>query len=338
MDDEKFNEIISEDQSGILALKLTSCQMEKIPKPTFNKLPSLLCLMITTSGLVSIERGDFSGAMNLQFLYLPGNQIKKLLKETFDGAPILNDINLSDNEIEIVSEDAFIGLHQLESLNLSRNQIAFFGQSAFEPLINLMNLDLSGNLIEFLDARLFTRNSNLNGINMADNQLLSITNEFLKILPQVKVFIVMNNPCTNETALTKSPLIKIIDSKEHNSYNESSLEKCYQNYLNMADLESTDFENLLGKAEIAQDDMEDNIIQDLNAQIRNQDVEMQELKREGDLLKLFIIFIFSVIFFFVIIKLITGFVNTTYLAEIKCEKNNDLIKVDKNQVVYTIEI
>lgn len=337
MDDKKLDEMISEDQSGILKLKFTSCQMEKIPEPTFIKLPSLLCLMITTPGLGSLEKGDFSGAADLQFLYLPGNRIRKLLKETFIGAPNLNDINLSVNEIEIVSEDAFEGLENLESLNLGRNQIAFFGQSTFSKVANLMNLDLSGNMIEFLDARLFTSNTNLNGINMANNQLLSITNDFLRILPQVKVFNAMNNPCTNDTDLENVPLIKIVDSKDRND-DENSLEKCYLNFLNLADLESTDFEDILDKAEIVQEDIELNVISDLNEQVRNRDLTIEELRREGDLLKIVITFIFSVIFFFVILKLIINVVNTMYLAERKCENNVEVVKVDKNQIIYSIQV
>lgn len=341
MDDEKFDEMVSEDQSGILALKFTSCQIEKIPNSTFDKLPSLLCLMVTSPGLSSLKNGDFLGASNLQFLYLPGNRVKKLMNETFAGASNLNDINLSDNEIEVVSEDAFDGLEHLESLNLSRNQIAFFAQQTFASLKGLMNLDISGNTIEFLDARLFINNELLNGINIADNQIMSITNGFLDILPQIKVLNVMNNPCTNDTSLEITPLVKIIDSKDQNSQEESSLGKCYQNFLDLADPESTDFDDLLTKVELVREDIEKTIIADLNEELRERDVTIKQLERQDDLLKIVILLAISILFFFAILRLIIHVVNTTYQSELNRlsnEKNVEVIKVDPKQVVYTIEI
>lgn len=341
MDDEKFEEMISEDQSGILALKFTSCQMEKIPNSTFDKLPSLLCLMVTTPGLSSLEHGDFLSASNLQFLYLPGNRVKRLLKETFAGASNLNDINLSDNDIEVVSEDALSGLDHLESLNLSRNQIAFFSQKTFESLADLMNLDISGNTIDFLDARLFINNEKLNGINIADNQIFSITNGFMDILPQVKVLNMMNNPCTNDTSLENAPLVKIIDSKDQNSHDESSLGKCYQNFLDMADPESTDFSDLLDKVELVREDIEATIIADLNEQLRDRDVTIKQLEKQDNFLKIIILLTLCVISFFALLRLIIHVVNTTYQSELNrlnAEKNVEVIKVDPKQVIYTIEV
>lgn len=337
MDDMKFEEMITEEQSGILALKFTSCQMESIPNATFDKLPSLLCLMVTTPGLKILEYGNFLSASNLQFLYLPGNQIKKLLKKTFAGASNLNDINLSENEIEVISEDAFDGLEHLESLNLSRNQIAFFAQSTFAPLTDLTNLDISGNMIEFLDARLFINNPSLNGINMADNQIMSITNGFLDILPHIKVLNIMNNPCTNDTELESVPLVKIVDSKAQNSEDESSLEKCYQNYLDLADPESTDFNDLLSQAEVVRDDIETEIIADLTDQLRERDVTIKELERQEDLLKIFILTLFLVAFFFMMLRIIMTVVNGTSNRNAE-QKDVEVVKIDPKQVVYTIEM
>jgi hypothetical protein len=341
MDDTKFDEMITEEQSGILALKFTSCQMERIPNATFDKLPSLLCLMVTTPGLKVLEYGDFLDASNLQFLYLPGNMIKKLLKNTFSGASNLNDINLSDNEIEVISEDAFDGLEHLESLNLSRNQIAFFGQSTFAPLADLINLDISGNMIEFLDARLFINNGKLNGINMADNMIMSITNGFLDILPHIKVLNIMNNPCTNDTMLESVPLIKIVDSKDQNSQDESSLLKCYQNYLELADPESTDLNDLLNQAEVVREDIETDIIADLTEQLRERDVTIKELERQDDLMKIAILLAFCVCFFFSMLKLIMHIVNTTYQRDMEranAAKDVEVVNVDPKQIVYTIEV
>lgn len=336
MDDEKFDEIISEDQSGILALKFTSCEMDKIPKSTFNKLPSLLCLMITNPGLLNIEEGNFIGGSSLQFLYLPGNRIKNLHKDTFKGASMLSEINLSENEIVTVNEETFNELEHLESLNLSQNKIAFFAQSTFSSLINLLNLDISGNIIEFLDVRLFINNRNLNGINIANNQILSITNGFMDIIPQIKVLNIMQNPCTKDTALENVPLIKIIDSKERNFEDENSLETCYQNFLNLADPESTDFEDLLEKTEIVRDDIEADIIADLNNKLRGQDITIKELEREEDVLKIFVLLIISVILFFTLLKVIIHIVNNTHQIERK--EKIEAVHVDPKQVVYSIEI
>jgi hypothetical protein len=327
-DDGKFDEFITEERSGILALKLSSCEIDKrLPKFFFDKLPSLLCLIITTPGLKSLEKGDFTAAADLQFLYLPGNRIQKILNSTFEGAPNLNDINLSDNEIQIISDDALNGLDHLESLNLSRNNISFINQATFSTLNNLINLDLSGNIIEFLDARLFMYNKKLNVLNMADNQILSITSKFLFLLPQLKVFNVMNNPCTNDEANFQN--------------DENSLNKCFENFLKLADNESTDFEDLLDKANIVQEDIEETIINDLNMELRKQDVLIEELKRSGDLFKIAIVFVAFVIFFFVVLKTVISVVNSMYLHD-KNQNDTDLnvenITVGQKQVVYTIEV
>ncbi|KAL7017411.1 hypothetical protein ACKWTF_010366 [Chironomus riparius] len=341
MDDQMFEGMITEEQSGILALKFSSCQIDRIPNSTFDKLPSLLCLMVTSPGLSIIEHGSFLEASNLQFLYLPGNRIKKIQGKTFAGASNLNDINLSDNEIEVISDDAFDGLEHLESLNLSRNQIAFFTQATFSPMTDLVNLDISGNTIEFLDARLFINNQNLNGINMADNQIMSITNGFLDILPHIKVLNIMNNPCTNDTELESVPLIKIADSKDQNIEDEDALDKCYQNFLDMADPESTDLNDLLSKAEIVREDIETDIIADLTEQLRERDVTIKELERQDDLLKIVILLFISVLLFFGVLKIIVHVVNSTYQRDVHSrliEKDVEVVKVDPKQIIYTIEV
>lgn len=337
MDDDKFDEMIPTEQSGILAMKFTSCQLEKIPKTLFEKLPSLLCLMTTTPGLSSIEAGVFQGATNLQFLYLPGNQISKLIEQAFSGASNLNEINLADNEIELIHENAFDGLERLESLSLSRNKIIFFGQSTFTPLTDLMNLDISGNAIEFLDARLFINNEKLNGINIADNQIISITNNFLQILPQIKVLNVMNNLCTNNTMLENIPLIKIIDSKDLNSEDEDALDRCYQNYIDMTDPESTDLNDLLSQADIVRDDIESNIITELTDELREKDVIIENLKRRINIL---LVYTLAFIFVFVTLKIFLKMINDMNQHEIQKKINDivEVVKVDPKQVVYTIEV
>lgn len=339
MDDEKFNEMIPEEKSEILALKFSSCQIEKIPTNVFDKFPSLLCLMATTPGISLIEPDTFLAGSNLQFLYLPGNQIKNLNPRSFRGASNLNEINLTDNEIEVVSEDAFEGLEHLESLSLSRNQITFFGQKTFAQLTDLMNLDISGNTIEFLDSRLFVNNEKLNGINIADNQIVAITSGFLELLPQIKVLNMMNNPCTNNTMLENIPLIKIIDSKDLNSEDESSLDRCYQNYIDMADPESTDLNDLLNQAEIVREDIETNIISELTDELREKDVKIQGLERRMNLIAITLGIIYIVFMFFFTMKIIIRVVNNTYQKKIqeKMTANIEAVKIDPKQVVYTIE-
>lgn len=338
MDDEKFNEMIPAEKSEILALKFSSCQMEKIPSTVFDKFPSLLCLMTTTPGITTIEPDTFLAASNLQFLYLPGNQIKKLNPQSFRGASNLNEINLTDNEIEVVSEDAFDGLEHLESLSLSRNQIAFFGQKTFEPLTDLVNLDISGNTIEFLDSRLFANNEKLNGINIADNQIVAITNGFMKLLPQIKVLNMMNNPCTKNTFLENIPLIKIIDSKDLNSEDESSLERCYQNYVEMADPESTDLNDLLDQAEIVREDIEVNIISELTEKLLEKDERIKELEQQIRLIMIMFMFAFVIFGFWAVLKVIMRVVNNTFKKNIIEKVKAAVVKHDPKKTVYTIEI
>lgn len=339
MDDESFDEMLPGEQSGILALKFSSCKMESIPKSAFLKFPSLLCLMTTTPGLSQLDPDTFLSASNLQFLYLPGNRIQRLLEKSFAGASNLNEINLTDNEIEVVHENAFESLEHLESLSLSRNQIAFFAQETFAPLTDLMNLDISGNTIEFLDARLFVYNEKLNGINIADNQIAFITSGFLEMLPQIKVLNMMNNPCTNNTMLENIPLIKIIDSKDVNTDDESALERCYQNFVDIADPESTDLNDLLSQAEIVREDIETNIIAELNEELREKDAMIGDLERRIDLIKIFFLLIGLIYCFFIILKVVFRIVNNTFKEQLKKKSNEtvEVVKVDPKQVIYTIE-
>lgn len=341
MADENLDNMITSEQNGILALKFSSCQLESIPKNIFERFPTLLCFMATTPGLNSLAEDAFLSATNLQFLYLPGNQIKKLGPHSFRGATNLNEINLTDNEIEVVSENAFDGLEHLESLSLSRNQIAFFGQATFASMTDLMNLDISGNTIEFLDARMFVNNDKLNGINIADNQIFSITNGFLELLPQIKVLNMMNNPCTNNTMLENIPLIKIIDSKDLNSDDESSLDRCYQNYIDMADPESTDLNDLLSEAEVVSEDIEADIISELNEELREKDVVIKHLERRDDLMKIFLLLAFVVCFFFALLKFVIRIIEGTYqneLQKIINDKEVEVVKVDPKQIIYTIDL
>lgn len=340
MDDKVFEDMIPDEKSEILALKFSSCQMEKLPTKVFDKFPTLLCLMTTTPGLKSLDSETFLSATNLQFLYLPGNQIKKLNPQSFRGASNLNEINLTDNEIEVVSEDAFEGLEHLESLSLARNQIAFFGQETFTPMSDLMNLDISGNSIEFLDSRLFMNNEKLNGINIADNQIVAITNGFLKLLPQIKVLNVMNNPCTSNTMLENIPLIKIIDSKDLNSEDESSLDRCYRNYIEMADPESTDLNDLLEEAEVTRDDIEGNIIADITAELQEKDEIIKTLELRLNVVAIIIVSLWLIFIFYYIMKAIVRIVNSTYQQKLneKLESSVEVLKTDPKQVVYTIEV
>lgn len=337
MAEEHFDEMITSEQSGILALKFSSCQLYKIPDKVFEKLPTLLCLMVTSPGLTSLIEDSFLNASNLQFLYLPGNRLKKLGPQSFRGASNLNEINLTDNEIEVVSEEAFEGLEHLESLSLSRNQIAFFGQATFSPLTDLMNLDISGNMIEFLDARLFLNNKQLRGINIAENEIISITTGFLQMLPQIKVLNIMDNPCTNQTMLENIPLIKITDDQE--GEDESSLDRCYQNYIEMTDPETGDMDDLLSQAEVVIDDIETNIISELTDELREKDVLIKKLEEHDDLIKILLALSFTIFFLFGVLKYI-GTVESVRHKEIqeKIKDNVEVVTVDPKQIVYTIEV
>ena len=340
MADESFDKMITSDQSGILALKFSSCQMNKIPENVFEKLPTLLCLVVTSSSLASLGDDSFLSASNLQFLYLNSNRIQMLLPQSFRGASNLNEINLADNEIEIVTEDAFDGLEHLESLSLSRNQIKFFEEETFVPLIDLLNLDISGNKIEFLDARLFLQNKQLKGINIADNEIISITTGFLQFLPQVKVLNLMNNPCTNNTMLQNIPLIKIVDSDDQ-SDDEDSLERCYQNYVKMTDPETGDMDDLLNQAELVIDDIETNIISELTEELREKDVTIKKLKQNDDFMKsLFAVVSVFAFLLLVITNFIPRIVNSVGHKEIKqkIKDNVEVVTVDPKQIVYTIEV
>lgn len=345
MDDEKLDEMINSastsiERSGILALKFQSCELDSIPMNVFNLFPTLLCLMATTPGLTSIGEDVFVNASSLQFLYLPGNDIAKLGPNSFSGAVNLNEINLSDNEIEVVSESAFESLEHVESISLSGNQIAFFGLKTFSPLAALINLDISGNMLEFLDFRLFANNEKLNGVNIANNQIIALSRGFLQMLPQIKVLNMMNNPCTINTMLENIPFIKITDSTNVDKDDEVSLAKCYLNYDEMTDPESTDLNDLLNEAEIVREDIETNIIAELTDKLREKDIEIETLSRHDDYMKILVGFIFIAGCFFTLVNIIYRIVDKTHNQELatKIKEHKPVIEVNPKQVVYTIEV
>lgn len=341
MDDPTFERQIDDNMRNILAVKFDTTELKSIPSSTFIKFPSTLCLIASSPGIASIHMGDLFGASALQFLYLQQNRVKKLAAKVFAGADNLNEINLADNVIEHVSENAFETLNHLESLNLARNKISFFPQATFTFLPELINIDISGNQIEFLDARWFISNTKMSGINIADNKISSVTNGFLKLLPQVKVLNMMNNPCTNNTALEKLPMIKIIDGQGHTSEADDSMETCYHNFNKIADPESTDFNDLLNKADVAIEDIEMNIISQLNEELREKDEIIKDMQRREDLLKIALLFIFVVTFFWFMLKMVVRVVNSTNNSKISKKIQYEKIDIEKTEplkVIYTIDL
>lgn len=279
------HELDHETHQGLLAIKFESCEMYTVPKGIFHDVPQVLCLMATAPGFSVLNKESFEHANHLQFLYLQQNRIERLDEDIFKEADYLNEINLAENRIRFVSNSAFTGLNRLESLSLSNNDIAFFELETFWPLPNLMNLDISGNKIEFIDARMFTKSKNLNGINLANNNVISITNQFMNLLPSIKVLNMMNNPCTEDTELEDLPLIKILDSRDLNSEDESALKKCYKNFLVdfIPDTFNTEnLEDLMNKAEAVEEDIEGLIIKGLNDELREKDKTIDKLHEENN--------------------------------------------------------
>lgn len=344
MDDEKLSEMIdsvSAETSEILALKLQSCDLVSIPTNVFNMFPSLLCLMVTTPGLTSIGKNVFHNASNLQFLYLPGNRISKLGFDSFKGASNMNEINLSDNEIKVVSESAFEGLDHLESLSLSGNQIAFFGQETFSPLADLMNLDLSNNILKFLDARLFANNKQLNGVNVANNKIIALTSWFIRVVPQIKVLNMMNNPCTKDTILENIPFIKITDSTNIDKEDEDSLKNCYKYYLFMTNPETSDRNDLLEQAEVVREDIEQRIIIELTDSLHAKDSEISDLKSKGQISVIIAAAVLICFCLYNIILAIPQVVEDTHSKPVESKtqtKDKENATIDSKQVVYTIEV
>lgn len=338
--------LTSDEEDSIFAVKFQSCELHTIPNAIFNNLISVLCVMATSPGFAAITEDSFQGAHSLQFLYLQQNRIEKLDAGTFVHAPNLNEINLAENLIKLVSTDAFVGLEHLESLSLENNDIAFFGLETFYPLKSLMNLDISSNKIEFLDAELFSKNTNLNGINLANNQIISITSKFMNLLPSVKVLNMMNNPCTKNTMLENIPLIKILDSRDLNSEDESSLEKCYKNFIvdfNPESMDPMDVDELISQADEIIDDIEGTIINGLNEELREKDADIKKLQNENNQfasLALLTVGIFILVLFS---KCAHSTVNSVYESQV--EKLKDVktdiqatMQPEQEKGCYVIEI
>jgi hypothetical protein len=140
--------------------------------------------------------------------------------------------------------------------------------------------------------------------------------------------------------LENIPLIKIVDSRDLNSDDESSLVGCYERYLEMTDTRTRDMNDLLADVEIVQEDIEREIIMGLNVELREKDTVIRGLKRREDLLKVCILFLCVAAFFGLILRIIVTVVNSAYHKEIqkKIKKNVEVVTVDPKQVVYTIDI
>lgn len=265
---------------GILALKFESCEMYSIPNTIFTLMESVLCVMASAPGFAALDEHSFYNAYSLQFLYLQQNSIERIEAGTFMRAFNLNEINLAENRIYFVSKSAFLELEHLESLSLGNNNIAYLERETFFPLKTLMNLDISGNQIEFLDSYLFAENEKLNGLNAANNRILKITSGFMHRVPSIKVFNMMNNPCTKGTMLENIPLIKIVDSRDLNSEDESDLGDCYTNFPD--DFTADDIDDLMRRAEEVEDDIEGLVIKNLNEELREQDEKIKKLQDESN--------------------------------------------------------
>ncbi|CRK86745.1 CLUMA_CG000578, isoform A [Clunio marinus] len=342
MDDKKLNEMIPDSDDKILAVKFTSCSLHSIPKTIFSKFPSLLCIMATNPGVREFANNTFREASSLQFLYLPGNKIRILPKYSFEGATNLNEINLAENRIEVISPHAFKNLEHLENLNLSKNLINLFEPNTFNPLVSLMNLDISGNMLEFLDASMFMENDKLNGINIANNRISAISFGFLYTLPQIRVFNVMNNPCTRKTILENMPLIKIVDGKNQNTDYDYALKRCYYNSIDKSDAEKTDFLILLESVELAREDYEDEVVADLNNEIvEKQRVIDEMISYEYDL-KIFGISLIAFVLFVALCKWIFSLIispdeeSKEYMEDFKEKEAEELTLLRREPIIYTI--
>ena len=340
-----FNDIIDETSYSVVALKFDSCFMDMLPLNVFIKLPSLLYLTITSPGVSDLGTNAFEKAMHLELLNASGNRLTKLDKFTFKGASNLSELNLSDNQIQSVHEDAFLKLGHLKTLNLSKNKILAFGRETFAPLDMLYSLDVSQNMLEFLDVKFIYKNYQLHDINASENNIERVTNGFLQILPQIKDLNIMRNPCINDTLLEFFPYVK--NNGKNHGVDETSMKKCYENYLKAIDPESMDLEldwnNILDHVALVRDDIEINIIAEQNEDLRERDSNIEELKRRDDVMTILLLLGFVGICFYMLVSVIIKTVNEEYKKQLDKKKGTkdtvmELIPKKEDHIVYTINI
>lgn len=113
--------------------------------------------------------------MNVHLTEIPANFF-----ETFHSTEVFE---MSSIGLESIERNSFQGASSVTSLDLSRNKITALGNMVFYNLPKLVHLFLNGNQISTIKNAAFEDSSkNLLTVNLADNNIMSLSNDFFDSL------------------------------------------------------------------------------------------------------------------------------------------------------------
>lgn len=126
----------------------------RIPNTIFTEVPTLDHLNLSSCQVRRIQKSSFDNAVSLRTLDLSHNLLQEIVKSTFKRASNLQELFLNDNQIEVVEYSAFKYLRNLTTLTLNNNRIKYLSGHAFEHLISLQTLLLNDNQISVISSTL----------------------------------------------------------------------------------------------------------------------------------------------------------------------------------------
>lgn len=189
-------------------LNLTSCQVRRIQKSSFDNAVSLLTLDLSHNLLQEIIKSTFKRASKLQELYLNDNQIEVVEYSAFKYLRNLTTLTLNNNHIKHLSGHAFEHLSSLRTLLLNDNQISVIS-SALKPLRSLETLTLHNNALHYVRVKIMNKYMrNLWNVTLDQNQWicpgLRIMIDYLEanMIETDLVTDLQKNTCTNSDEVT----------------------------------------------------------------------------------------------------------------------------------------
>lgn len=132
----------------------TNSYHARIPNTIFSDIPNLEYLNLSSSNVRRMQKSSFDNALSLITLDLSHNLLQEIVKSTFKRASHLQELFLNDNQIELIEYSAFKYLRNLTTLTLNNNRIKHLSSHAFDHLISLRTLLLNDNQISVISSAL----------------------------------------------------------------------------------------------------------------------------------------------------------------------------------------
>lgn len=194
---------------------------------------------------------------------------------TFSKMHFLNEINLSNNKLTALNEFAFSLVSSLSILDLSNNKLTSLGERTFADNKRLADINLSGNMLSVLSVNNFIYMDNLQKLNVsncnltalwtdtykyklkeleqliiANNSIEDLTQEDLKVMPNLKVIDLKNNPLKCNRHLAQ--IIKWLNVKKVYSIENAHYIKRNEQLSDEASLFITNYDHLFYWDKLAQ--------------------------------------------------------------------------------------